>query len=226
MSLRVRAALLWAGSVATAFGQVEGTGFERDPIEYYGSRFLIGVLFFGAALILFSLLHYRGHIRGALSWVFLAAGVLVVPSLSTMFGSLLVFERAERVAFCGSCHRAMQAYVDDMVNPNSQSLAAIHYRNRYIPRNQCYTCHTSFGLFGTVQAKLAGIVDVHKYYMGSFAHNIRMRQPYPNDDCLKCHGGAVRWSEHHAQFRAAILANDMACLDCHSNTHPAHIVRE
>jgi cytochrome c nitrite reductase small subunit len=195
-----------------------------DPIEYYGARFLVAILVFGTALILFSLFRYRGRIEGTLSWTVLMAGVLVVPSVSTMFGTLLVFQRAESVEFCGSCHHAMQAYVDDMKAPESESLAAVHYRNRYIPRNQCYTCHTSFGLFGTVQAKISGIVDVHKYYTRNFVHPLKMRVPYRNDDCLKCHAGAVKWSVNHAAEKEMILAGDALCLDCHSAFHPAHII--
>ena len=196
--------------------------FENDPAEYYGSRFFLATLLLGAGLILCSLIRYRGRLQGPMSWALLIAGVVVVPSISTMFGTLLVFERAERVEFCGSCHKAMQAYVHDMENPASESLAAIHYRNRYVPRNQCYTCHTSFGLFGTVQAKIAGVVDVHKYYTGNFRQQIRMREPYRNDDCLKCHAGAVKWSVNHAGSKDSILAGKATCLGCHGQAHPAH----
>ncbi len=196
--------------------------FQNDPAEYYGSRFLLTMLALGAGLVLYSLLRYRGRLQNTASWLLLVAGVVAVPSIATMFGTLLVFERAERVEFCGSCHLAMQAYVDDMNNPKSASLAAIHYRNRYVPRNQCYTCHTSFGLFGTVQAKIAGVIDVHKYYMGSFRRQISMREPYRNDDCLKCHAGAVKWSVNHAAVRDSILAGKETCLGCHGKAHPAH----
>jgi len=200
--------------------------FENDPAEYYGSRFLLATLFLGAGLILYSLIRYRGRLQSSASWMLLLAGVVAVPSISTMFGTLLVFERAERVEFCGSCHKAMQAYVDDMENPMSGSLASIHYRNRYVPRNQCYTCHTSFGLFGTVQAKIAGVIDVHKYYTGSFRQQIEMREPYRNDDCLKCHAGAVKWSVNHADSRDSILAGKASCLSCHGKAHPAHTLRQ
>ncbi|MGD0579454.1 MAG: NapC/NirT family cytochrome c, partial [Bryobacteraceae bacterium] len=203
-------------------GQPLDAPFSQDPIEVYGVRLLTALLIFGAALILYSLLRYRGRIEGSLSWGVLVAGVLIVPALSTMFGTLLVFERAERVEFCGSCHKAMQAYVDDMRNPDSASLAAVHYKNRYIPRNQCYTCHTSFGMFGTVHAKIAGLVDVHKYYTGKFHLPLKMREAYRNDDCLKCHAGSVKWSANHFSFKNAILAGDTRCIDCHGLNHPPH----
>jgi nitrate/TMAO reductase-like tetraheme cytochrome c subunit len=197
----------------------------RDPAEMYATRFLIAILVFGVSLLAFSLLRYRGRTDGPAAWAALILGVLIVPPISTMFGIMLAFERAERVEFCGSCHGAMKAYVDDMRDPASDSLAALHYKNSYIPRNQCYTCHTSFGIFGTVEAKIAGMVDVHKYYTHSFREPLTMREPYRNDDCLKCHGGSVKWSANHADSKAAILAREMRCLDCHGQTHPPHKIR-
>lgn len=209
-----------------AYGQIDESSFADDPAEYYGARFVSTLLVTGVALLLYSLIRYRGRVQSPLAWGLLIGGVLVVPSISTMFGTLLVFERAERVEFCGSCHEAMQIYVDDMRNPDSQSLAAVHYRNRYIPRNQCYTCHTSFGLFGTIQAKVAGVVDVHKYYTHTFQHPIEMRAPYGNDDCLKCHSGAVRWSANHADIKESILSGQIVCLDCHGTEHKAHAIAD
>jgi nitrate/TMAO reductase-like tetraheme cytochrome c subunit len=194
----------------------------RDRVEIYGSRLLIALLVLGIALVLYSLVRYRGRIAGTLSWVVLVAGVAVLPLASVAFGSLLVFERAERVEFCGSCHLAMKAYVDDMVDPTSRSLAAIHFRNRYIPRNQCYNCHTSFGMFGTVKAKLAGIIDVHRYYTRSFHSPLSMREPYANTDCLKCHAGAVRWVAAHSEVADLILNGKVGCMSCHGHANPAH----
>jgi cytochrome c nitrite reductase small subunit len=79
----------------------------------------------------------------------------------------------------------MRACVNDMRDPASEGLAALHYKKSYIPRNQCYTCRTSFGMFGTVQAKIAGMVAVQKYYTRSFDRPLTMREAYRNDDCLK-----------------------------------------
>jgi cytochrome c nitrite reductase small subunit len=215
---------IWAHGTVAAHAREASAPFQQDPIEYYGSRFLTAILVFAIGLVLYSVIRYRGRAEGAVSWSLLVAGVGVLPSLSIAFGSLLVFERAERVAFCASCHLAMQAYVDDLENPNSASLAAIHYRNRYIPKNQCYSCHTSFGLFGTVQAKIAGMLDVQKYYTRSFQLPIKMREPYSNTDCLKCHAEAVRWSSAHEQVKDTVFEEEISCLRCHGEENPAHIV--
>jgi cytochrome c nitrite reductase small subunit len=198
--------------------------FASDPVEVYGARFLTAILIFGIALLLFSLLRYRGRTPSLAAWSLLFLGVVILPFVSTMFGTLLVFARGETVEFCGSCHGAMQPYVDDMRDPNSQSLAALHFKNGYIPRSQCYTCHTSFGMFGTLEAKIGGIVQVHRYYTGTFRRPARMREPYRNDECLKCHAGSVKWSVSHAEEKDVILAGQVRCMDCHGQTYPPHLV--
>jgi nitrate/TMAO reductase-like tetraheme cytochrome c subunit len=214
----------WAFSAVATAAQEGKVLFTQDPIELHASRFLAAILLLGIALLLYSLLRYRGRLSGTLSWVLLITGVCVVPSVSILFGSLLMFERAEQVEFCASCHLAMRTYVDDLENPQSESLAAVHYKNRYIPRNQCYVCHTSFGLFGTAQAKLAGVVDVHKYYTRTFHLPIKMREAYRNTDCLKCHAGAIKWTRVHGDLQRAILTDAASCLGCHGQAHPAHIL--
>lgn len=200
------------------------SNFLRDPAEYYGSRVLIGTLIVAVAVNLYSLLKYRGRTNGSGAWTTLLLSAAVLPSFAVLLGTFLIFERAERVEFCGSCHAAMNAYVADMRRPDSPSLAAVHFRNRYIPRNQCYVCHTSFGLFGTMRAKIAGVEDVRRYYFRRFHQPISMREPYENGECLKCHAEAVRWTaKHSAATRDAAYAGRIRCLACHGQTHPAHV---
>jgi cytochrome c nitrite reductase small subunit len=196
--------------------------FQLDPIEYYGSRFLAGVLAIGILLILYSVVRYRGKTSGAVSWTLLITGIVVVPTIVAAFSTLLVFERAERVEFCASCHLTMISYVNDMTNPASESLAALHYKNRYIPSNQCYVCHTSYGMFGTVEAKMSGMTDTYRYYTRTYKLPIKMRHPYPNHDCLKCHAEAVKWQKQHADFKEDLFTEKAHCLDCHGANNPAH----
>jgi cytochrome c nitrite reductase small subunit len=215
--------LLWAFSQVLAFGQEPR--FQFDPVEDYSSKFLTGVLILGIALLLFNLIRYRGRILGSVSVALLVAGIVVIPLGSVLLGTLLVFQRAERVDFCLSCHLTMKPYVDDLRNPKSTSLAALHYQNRYIPANQCYECHTSYGMFGTVEAKEAGLIDVYKYFTMTFHLPIRMREPYPNTDCLKCHAESVKWAAFHQDFKEALFAGEMKCMQCHRDTNPAHTLQ-
>lgn len=196
--------------------------FQTDPVEQYGARVLTFVIILGIVVVLFSILRYRGRITGPISWASLAFGVAILPVLTSGFGTVLVFERAERVEFCESCHLTMKAFVSDMKNPNSQSLAAVHYKNRYIPDDQCYVCHTSYGIFGTFQAKKEGMHDVYMYFTRSFKLPIKFRGSYPNTDCLKCHAESVKWLGVHGDFKDDIFAGKTSCLDCHADSNPPH----
>ncbi|HME10890.1 MAG TPA: NapC/NirT family cytochrome c [Bryobacteraceae bacterium] len=198
--------------------------FHTDPVDVWGQRFLIATICLGIAILLFNLFKNRGTTGGPASWALLAAGVALVPLMATGIGTLLVFERAEHVQFCESCHITMQSFVNDMRDPKSESLAAVHFKNKFIPDDQCYDCHTSYGMFGTVEAKMAGMEDVYKYFTRTWSNPISMREPYPNHDCLKCHAESALWLKHdeHIAARDDLFADKMKCLDCHGADHPAH----
>lgn len=217
--------LAWALAQALTYGENTSTAaFHTDPVEVWGSRFLITTVCVGIALLLFTIVKYRGTTAGAVSWGLLAAGIVLVPLMATGLGTLLVFDRAEKVEFCASCHLTMQKFVDDMHDPKSESLAAVHFKNRYISDDQCYVCHTSYGMFGTVEAKEAGMIDVYKYFTKTYPAIISMREPYPNHDCLKCHADSAKWMKEdvHMAVRDDLFADKTKCLDCHGADHPAH----
>jgi len=196
--------------------------FQVDPVEQYGAKMLTGIIILGIVVVLYSLIRYRGRLSGPLSWASVSLGIAILPLVISSFGTVLVFERAERVEFCESCHLTMRAFVDDMKNPQSESLAALHFKNRYIPDDQCYQCHTSYGIFGTVQAKKEGLHDVYVYYTRTFKFPIKLRHPYPNTDCLKCHAESVKWLGVHGDFKEDLFADKTSCLDCHGQTNPPH----
>lgn len=193
-----------------------------DPVDHYGSRLLAGLIITGFVLVLYSLIRYRGKASGPVSWGILVLGAGILPVAVSSGGGVLVLERSQRVGLCNSCHLAMTPYVDDMKNPKSHSMAAVHYANRYIPDNQCYVCHTSYGMFGTVQAKEEGIVDVIKYYTHTFSVPVKMRHAYSNNDCLKCHAGSAKFLASHQHDREAMLADEVSCMQCHDDDNPAH----
>ncbi len=200
--------------------------FHYDPVDHWGSIGLSGILSIGIVILLYSLIRYRGEVQGGVPWGLLVVGIALIPGVVFSFGTILVFERAEKVEFCESCHLSMQGHINDMRDPKSESLAAVHYKNRYIPSNQCYECHTSYGVNGTVEAKISGTVDLYKYYTRTFHKPIKMREPYPNGDCLKCHAQALKWLKQHEDFKAALFKGETRCLECHGAEHPAHTVKE
>jgi nitrate/TMAO reductase-like tetraheme cytochrome c subunit len=122
----------------------------------------------------------------------------------------------------------MGTFVDDMRDPNSETLAARYCRHRWIPEAQCYTCHTSYGLFGDVQAKMKGLNDVYRYYTHTYKVPIRMHVPYGNADCLKCHERTPKFvdSAYHAELLAELRSGEFSCVDCHGPAHPEQVTDE
>jgi len=198
--------------------------YQKDLVDQYGSRFLGAVILIGAAVVLFSLIHYRGTDVGLVSWGLLIAGTTIFPLILLGTGTFLVVERAKNVQLCGSCHLTMKAYVDDMKNPRSNSLAAVHFANRYIAENQCYECHTAYGLLGSFEAKKNGVIEVYRYYTRTFQLPVQLRHPYRDADCLKCHAGAIKFITAHADFQQRIFAGQLSCMQCHAVNRPAHIL--
>jgi nitrate/TMAO reductase-like tetraheme cytochrome c subunit len=213
-----------SASRVIAFGQESMPDFQYDPVEHWAARTLTWLLILSAVFVGYLLVRtQRGQSNGVAVKGLLFVGVVMLPSFSVTTGMLLVFTRAEHVEFCGSCHGAMSAYVEDMMDPMGEGLAAIHYRDRDIPSNQCYTCHTSYGLFGTFEAKLQGMGEVVRYYTGTYEAPITMWRPYSNADCLKCHAGSTKWlavAAHSSEGTAQELFNDtVSCMECHVAGH-------
>ncbi len=220
MGLRV----LWGFVMLPVAAHAQQDVSKFDPVDHYGSRFLAVLIVVGIALVLYSLIRYRGQPAGPVSWGILALGAGILPIFVSSAGGLLVVEKSQRVGLCNSCHLTMKPYVDDMKDPKSQSMAALHYKNRYIPDDQCYVCHTSYGMFGTLQAKKEGIIDVVKYYTHTFSVPVKMRHPYSNNDCLKCHGASAKFLASHKKDREAMFADEVSCGQCHDDDNPAHNV--
>lgn len=225
-ALPILAVLLVLAVPGVLQAQVAEGRFQTDPVDYFGSRFLTGLMALGIVILLYSMVRYRGRLPGAVAATLLVAGVAIIPIAASGLGTVLVFERAEKVEFCASCHLTMQTFVDDMNNSKSESLAAVHFKNRYISDDQCYVCHTSYGIFGTVQAKKEGFIDVYKYFTRTFKLPVHLRHPYQNDDCLKCHAGSVKWQGVHNDFKDGIFSGALHCMDCHADKNPAHIIKD
>jgi nitrate/TMAO reductase-like tetraheme cytochrome c subunit len=206
--------------------QERAPDFQFDPVEFWAARVLIWGVLVALVVVAYALIRaHRGRLAGTGGKLVLLVGVALLPSFAVATGMLLVFSRAERVEFCGSCHVAMGEFVADMVDAGEGGLAAVHYRDRYIPSHQCYECHTSYGLFGNAQAKVHGVGQVIEYYIGGFKPPAKMWQPYSNADCLKCHARSQRWlaEETHTEgeMKRKLFTNAISCMDCHESGHYA-----
>ncbi len=147
-------------------------------------------------------------------------GVIVVPCLSLTFGVGAAMDEAKRVGFCGTrCHE-MAPFYEDLRSPESETLAAIHYQNRYILEDQCYSCHTNYTMFGPMEAKVAGLMHIWNHYAGHSEKPIKLKGEYRIANCLHCHGESKRYRESHTELLAEIENGDMSCLICHGQIHP------
>jgi cytochrome c nitrite reductase small subunit len=146
--------------------------------------------------------------------------VVAVPALAAFTG-VHSFVRAESLSFCGSCH-TMTPWLADLRDPKSKSLAALHFRNRFIPSDQCYTCHVDYDFMGPIEAKLDGMRHVEVYYFGhATPKGIKLYKPFPNANCLRCHAQSALFlqSDYHRAVMVQILNNDMPCMTCHQPIH-------
>lgn len=98
----------------------------------------------------------------------------------------------------------------------------MHYSNRWILHNQCYTCHADYGFLGPIKTKLTSMGHVARYYgLLEMPKEIKLYKPFPNGNCLQCHGLAAGFKNNpaHAAVMKPILANQLSCVACHQPIH-------
>lgn len=155
-------------------------------------------------------------------WIFLIVFLILSPLVYFIsFG--IAIEKAKPVEFCNSCH-VMNSHVDDMKDPDSESIAALHYKYRWISDVQCYTCHSDYGLYGAAGAKLAGLRHILAYYVVGYPNVLEIRGTYNNERCLFCHAPVESYQdiEEHQEYAAEIKSSKQSCFgaDCHVSPHP------
>jgi len=214
-------ALLWL-----AAAQV----LASEPIAHYApphafaqtwARAIGSVLVCGAGLLIIYTLAVRRHrLQETSSKWMLFIGICLVPAPVMFLSTAVGLEQSKNVEFCMSCH-VMHPFTDDLKNPASKTLAALHYQNRYIQREHCYRCHTDYGILGTMEAKKAGLGHVWKAATGSYTLPIKMAKPYNYAICLDCHSDSARFNKEaaHAGVVQETLAGKGNCLDCHDAPH-------
>ena len=155
----------------------------------------------------------------------LFVGLTLLPVVVIFFSYTRGLSGMETVQACGGCH-VMTAHVKDLENPDSEALSAVHFKNRYIRENHCYTCHSDYGMFGTVAAKADGARHVMHFLAGTYSIPLKIRHPYPNVRCLGCHGESQKFLKspgHPADVRPQLFSGEVSCLTCHG---PAHTPQE
>lgn len=176
----------------------------------------IGFISVGLVLTIVCLvLAYQKRYTNALMVLSIVLFLFVWP---TTFFSVTVnnLERSKTVEFCASCHE-MGEKVKDLRNPKSKTLAARHATRFWVNKNQCYTCHTDYTMFGPVEAKLKGLGHMFVALTQDVKPNdIKVWAPFPDRNCLQCHH-TRRFDniEEHGEREA-----DERCISCHEEVHP------
>jgi nitrate/TMAO reductase-like tetraheme cytochrome c subunit len=156
-------------------------------------------------------------------------GLFVLPALGLVQGFELHVEQAKQRTFCLSCH-IMEPYGKSLMVDDDEYVPAAHFQNNRIPRDEaCYTCHTTYTMFGDVNAKLRGLRHLQVQFLGHPPDTIKLYTPYNNRECLHCHRGSRRFesNKHHHEADTTMTAmreNRLSCLTsgCHDVIHDVH----
>lgn len=150
------------------------------------------------------------------------AALTAVPAASVFVAHYHTFYGVHELKSCGSCH-VMRPMINDLRDQKSLTLAARHYRNGWIPKDQCYECHSDYGLAGDLAAKAEGYRHLARYTSWTYKEPIQSRSHFNNQNCLKCHGGRQKFEavSSHQTVSRFLEAGEMSCLNCHGMAHPS-----
>jgi nitrate reductase cytochrome c-type subunit len=158
--------------------------------------------------------------------IFAFAALLVVPVLAGTAGVSEHVEKSKETEFCLSCH-VMEQYGKSLHIDDRAHIPAVHYQNHLVPADRaCFTCHTTYTLFGDYNAKIHGLRHVYVQYLGTIPAQIKLYEPYKNRECLHCHLGARSFEEgatHNLEPATlpAVKAGKLSCISsgCHDTVH-------
>jgi nitrate/TMAO reductase-like tetraheme cytochrome c subunit len=165
----------------------------------------------------------RGLLRGRLHPALAAAGVAVFPLAAYALGMFLIVEESKGVEFCGSCH-VMSPIVRSL--NGTEGLAALHFRTGRISHDEaCYICHSGYGIWGTFDAKMAGLRHMLHTVTGNYDTPLKLHGSFDINSCLSCHARAeaFRAVEAHQDpdLQNALVSREMSCVGiCHDPPHP------
>ncbi len=148
-------------------------------------------------------------------------GLFLLPVFVFAFSTTHHLEQSKTTTFCLSCH-VMEPYGRSLKIDSADHLPASHAQNNRVPPDQaCYTCHTTYAMFGDVQAKLNGMKHMYVNYFGTIPETLTLYQEFQNRECLHCHDGARNFEEQafHADMHEEFDRGDVSCRDCHSVAH-------
>jgi cytochrome c-type protein NapC len=153
--------------------------------------------------------------------------IFALPIAAATLGFSEHMERAESKTFCLSCH-IMSGYGESLLIDDPSYIPARHYQNSLVPRDYaCYTCHTNYTMFGTINAKMHGLRHLYVQYLGTppKPEDIKLYEPFNNRECLHCHLGQRKFEEAAPHQKPGLLdrikSNQQGCTSsgCHEFIH-------
>jgi cytochrome c nitrite reductase small subunit len=154
------------------------------------------------------------------------AALILLPAGAAFIANYHTFEGVHEVSGCASCH-VMQPMATDMEDRNSGTLAARHYKNRWIAKDQCYNCHSDYGFGGNLEAKMTGYRHLARFTTHTYHEPIMARVRFDNKNCLNCHDNTAKFKavKSHQTAYDKLVSNKMICLNCHGQAHPTRAQR-
>lgn len=198
----------------------------EDVVILWAKRASLILTVLGVLLVSAILLLRRNRLMESQSKWLLFLGVCVIPVPAAFLSGGIGMEESKEVEFCHSCHLSMNPFVEDMQNPESETLAALHFKNRYIQREQCWSCHSDYGIAGTAEAKMTGLRHIYKYTTNSWEAPVALYGEYSWEICLGCHAQSALFKaprnddSAHEGVLEAVLNNEISCGECHGEAHP------
>lgn len=220
-SLIIRSVTLFfilSASIAPAFAYPENDGVSAaDLLRDVG---IVATILALVGLIVVEFFLKKRIGRGSYKWA-LFLGLFMLPVITFVSSTTTLMHETTTVQSCASCH-IMEPFVNDLINENSPTLAARHFKNKWIAENQCYHCHTSYGIHGTAEAKRDGFRHWLLYVTETWPEPIAFKGSYPNSNCTSCHGGTKKFQQvdSHIALREKLTANEVSCITCHGPAHP------
>jgi hypothetical protein len=196
-----------------------GPLFERphDPDRFWILIAIAAVSVIAASAIVL--------VRGRLPAVLSSYVFLLLPAMAYLLGDIHVLEESKRVTFCGSCHETMSPLVEALMN-DEDSLAGVHWNRGAVSHEEaCYVCHSGYGVWGGVNAKMAGVQHLLHTVTRDFDFPLEIAGNFDIKSCLDCHAEAVPFREEESHqdpdVQEALLSGDMSCAGtCHLPAHP------
>lgn len=164
-----------------------------------------------------------GLVRGRLPTLLVVPAALL-PLAGYGVGYLFVMQESKATEFCGSCHETMSPIVAAM-KEDTETLASMHWRIGAVSHAEaCYQCHSGYGIWGEVDAKIAGLRHMVKTVTRDYEFPIEARH-FDVASCLGCHAETVPFREaedhHDPDVQRDLLAGEMSCAGfCHEEAHP------